>query len=197
MAPNKEKALPSLPFFNKPSNESNSNSNSKFMTRILILFFIIILVIIIVAAVGGFNSQDTGKPGINMSGKGDGTFYNPSVGIGSCGWQNDDSEFVAALNAPQYGEFSDPADSPICGKCIKITGPNGSVKVKLVDKCPKCKRGDIDMSPAAFKKIAKLDDATSKSLINLSNLLLCNKKIFIEGAIPKSEKALFESDDEG
>ncbi|GBB94340.1 hypothetical protein RclHR1_23380002 [Rhizophagus clarus] len=179
MAPNKEKALPSLPFFNKPSNESNSNSNSKFMTRFsekfpktaeffkkhkkpiivfLILFFIIILVIIIVAAVGGFNSQDTGKPGINMSGKGDGTFYNPSVGIGSCGWQNDDSEFVAALNAPQYGEFSDPADSPICGKCIKITGPNGSVKVKLVDKCPKCKRGDIDMSPAAFKKIAKLDD---------------------------------------
>ncbi|CAB4378124.1 unnamed protein product [Rhizophagus irregularis] len=180
MVSNKEKTLPSLPFFNKPSNESNSDS--KFMTRFsekfpktaeffkknkkpiivsLIIFFIIILVIIIVAAVGGFSngdSQDTGKPGINMSGKGDGTFYNPSVGTGSCGWQNDDNEFVAALNAPQYGKFSDPADSPICGKCIKITGPKGSVKVKLVDKCPVCKRGDIDMSPAAFKKIAELDE---------------------------------------
>lgn len=140
MVSNKEKTLPSLPFFNKPSNESNSDS--KFMTRFsekfpktaeffkknkkpiivsLIIFFIIILVIIIVAAVGGFSngdSQDTGKPGINMSGKGDGTFYSksiilynfnnisfilihsildPSVGTGSCGWQNDDSEFVAAL----------------------------------------------------------------------------------------------------
>jgi len=39
--------------------------------------------------------------------------------------------------------------------------------------------------------------ATSKSLINLSNLLLCNKNIFIAGATPKSENALFESDDKG
>jgi ascorbate-specific PTS system EIIC-type component UlaA len=97
MVSNKEKTLPSLPFFNKPSNKSNSNSNSKtkFSEKFpktaeffkknkkpiivcLIIFFIIILVIIIVAAVGGFsndNSQDTGKPGINMGGKGDGTFY--------------------------------------------------------------------------------------------------------------------------
>ncbi|GES84079.1 RlpA-like double-psi beta-barrel-protein domain-containing protein-containing protein [Rhizophagus clarus] len=84
------------------------------------------LFIIIVAAVGGFKF----------------TRY----------WKT--REFVAALNAPQYGEFSDPADSPICGKCIKITGPNGSVKVNVQN----VNVGDIDMSPAAFKKIAKLDD---------------------------------------
>ncbi|RIA85292.1 expansin module family protein [Glomus cerebriforme] len=169
-----------LPFFNKPQNESDSDSKfmksfskkfpktaafyKKYKIIILIIFILILialLIIIIVAAVGGFNndnSQDTGKAGINMNGKGDGTFYDPSVGIGSCGWKNDESEFVGALNAPQYGKFSDPADSPICGKCIKITGPKGTVKVKLVDKCPECKRGDIDMSPAAFKKIANLDD---------------------------------------
>ena len=41
---------------------------------ILILILIALLIIIIVAAVGGF-SQDTGEPGIDMGGKGDGTFY--------------------------------------------------------------------------------------------------------------------------
>ncbi|CAI2173360.1 5311_t:CDS:2 [Funneliformis geosporum] len=97
-----------------------------------------------------------------MTGKGDGTYYDPGVGIGSCGWQNYDSEFVAALNAPQYGKFANPGDSPICGKCIKVTGPKGSVKVKLVDKCPICKRGDIDMSSKAFEKIADLDDGRVK-----------------------------------
>ncbi|CAG8471810.1 15965_t:CDS:2 [Funneliformis caledonium] len=97
-----------------------------------------------------------------MNGKGDGTYYDPGVGIGACGWQNYDHEFVAALNAPQYGKFANPADSPICGKCIKVTGPKGSVNVKLVDKCPICKHGDIDMTSKAFEKIADIDDGRVK-----------------------------------
>ncbi|CAG8570613.1 12546_t:CDS:2 [Cetraspora pellucida] len=104
-----------------------------------------------IAAVGGFQNYDIGAPGLNMSGSGDGTYYDPGVGIGSCGMQNYDSELVAAMNAPQYGIYSDPADSPVCGKCIQITGPKGTVKVKIVDKCPVCKSGDIDMSSTAFK----------------------------------------------
>jgi hypothetical protein len=32
---------------------------------------------------------------------GDATFYH--VGLGACGWTNNNDELVAALNAPQYG----------------------------------------------------------------------------------------------
>ncbi|CAG8474418.1 7374_t:CDS:2, partial [Dentiscutata heterogama] len=126
------------------------------------LFLIALLIIIIIAAVGGFQSYDTGASGLDMSGSGDGTYYDPGVGIGSCGWQNYDSELVAAMNAPQYGIYADPGDSPVCGKCIQITGPKGTVKVKVVDKCPVCKSGDIDMSSTAFKQIANLDDGRVK-----------------------------------
>ncbi|CAG8783498.1 13619_t:CDS:2, partial [Acaulospora morrowiae] len=61
-------------------------------------------------------------------------------------------------NAPQYGIYSDPSNSPVCGKCILVSGPKGSVKVKVVDKCPVCKSGDVDMSSTAFKQIADMDD---------------------------------------
>ncbi|CAG8525475.1 7860_t:CDS:2 [Gigaspora margarita] len=126
------------------------------------LFLLAILIIIIVAAAGGFQNNDTGATGLAMSGSGDGTYYDPGVGLGSCGWQNYDSELVAAMNAPQYGIFADPGNSPVCGKCIQVTGPKGTVKVKVVDKCPVCKSGDIDMSSTAFKKIANLDDGRVK-----------------------------------
>ncbi|CAG8554498.1 15221_t:CDS:2 [Funneliformis mosseae] len=86
--------------------------------------------------------------GLQMNGKGDGTFYDPGIGIGACGKINTADEFIGAMNAQQFGV------SPICGKCVNITGPKGSVKVKIVDKCSKCKFGDIDISPVAFNAIS-------------------------------------------
>ncbi|KAJ1893815.1 hypothetical protein LPJ66_005546 [Kickxella alabastrina] len=88
---------------------------------------------------------------------GDGTYYNPSVGTGSCGTLNSDSELVAAINAPQYGTDANPNNAAVCGKCILVKGPNGQVKVTVVDKCPPCKQGDLDLSPAAFEQIAEFD----------------------------------------
>ncbi|KAJ1889605.1 hypothetical protein LPJ66_007945 [Kickxella alabastrina] len=88
---------------------------------------------------------------------GDGTYYNPSVGTGSCGKLNSDSELVAAINAPQYGTDANPNNAAVCGKCILVKGPNGQVKVTVVDKCPPCKQGDLDLSPAAFEQIAEFD----------------------------------------
>ncbi|KAF7728403.1 hypothetical protein EC973_006211 [Apophysomyces ossiformis] len=85
---------------------------------------------------------------------GDGTFYNPSVGKGSCGWLNSDSQMVAALNAPQMGNGPNPNNNSKCGRSIRVTGPKGSVTVKIVDTCPPCHSGDVDLSPAAFNKIA-------------------------------------------
>jgi hypothetical protein len=99
-------------------------------------------------------SRDFGYPGFPASGKGDGTYYSPSVGVGACEWLNGDDEMVAALNIQQFGTFARPSASPACGACIRVTGPKGTVMVRIVDKCPVCKKGDVDLSPAAFKMIA-------------------------------------------
>ncbi|KAJ1928388.1 hypothetical protein IWQ60_002110 [Tieghemiomyces parasiticus] len=85
---------------------------------------------------------------------GDLTYYSPSVGLGACGWQNSDSDFVAALNAPQFGNPANPNANPLCGQKALVTGPKGSVTVTIVDKCPPCKSGDLDLSVGAFDQIA-------------------------------------------
>lgn len=78
---------------------------------------------------------------------GQGTYY--TVGLGSCGQTNTDSQMVGALSESIM-------ESSYCGKSITVKGPSGSVTVKIVDTCPGCSKGDIDLSPAAFKKIASL-----------------------------------------
>jgi expansin (peptidoglycan-binding protein) len=49
---------------------------------------------------------------------------------------------------------ANPNNNPLCGKYINATGPKGSVRVKIVDTCPPCVKGDLDLSPAAFNEIA-------------------------------------------
>ncbi|KAL1920041.1 uncharacterized protein VTP21DRAFT_1187 [Calcarisporiella thermophila] len=100
-------------------------------------------------AAGKGKNKANGKPSGGQF-SGDGTFYN--VGLGACGKTNNDKELVAALNAPQFGGGNN--NSPVCGKRATVKGPKGSVTVTIVDKCPGCKSGDLDLSPAAFNKIA-------------------------------------------
>jgi expansin (peptidoglycan-binding protein) len=95
---------------------------------------------------------------------GDGTFYAP--GLGSCGWDNSASEMIVALNHGQMANGANPNKNPMCGKSISVTGPKGSVTVKVVDTCPGCSTGDLDLSPAAFNKIA--DPAKGRVKINWS-----------------------------
>jgi len=57
---------------------------------------------------------------------------------------------VAAMNQEDY------AESAACGTCTRIEGPNGVVTVRIVDRCPECAPGDIDMSPQAFEQIAEI-----------------------------------------
>ncbi|KAJ1974952.1 hypothetical protein H4R35_003376 [Dimargaris xerosporica] len=99
------------------------------------------------------SSDDSGGGG-GEEFQGDGTYYSPSVGLGSCGEQHSDSDMVVALNAPQYGESANPNNSPMCGKKVRIKGPKGEAEATIVDKCPPCKHGDVDMSPGVFDKIA-------------------------------------------
>nr|CAG8604643.1 7201_t:CDS:2 [Entrophospora candida] len=76
--------------------------------------------------------DDTGKPGSQLSGKGNATFYDPNVAISACGQQHYDNELIGAMNKEQYGNFANSDESPVCGICIKVTGPKGSVK-KIAD----------------------------------------------------------------
>ncbi|KAK9720778.1 hypothetical protein K7432_003934 [Basidiobolus ranarum] len=85
---------------------------------------------------------------------GDGTYYNP--GLGSCEVVSGPTQLIAALNAPQFGSYPRPRNSPACFSCAMVHGPKGSVKVQIVDTCPSCKEGDLDLSPSAFEHIADL-----------------------------------------
>jgi len=95
---------------------------------------------------------------------GDGTYYN--TGLGSCGHTNTDTQLIAALNAPQMGSYPNPNNNPNCGKFAMVHGPKGSVRVQIVDTCPPCAYGSLDLSPAAFAKIADL--ATGRIKISWS-----------------------------
>ncbi|CAE6440803.1 unnamed protein product [Rhizoctonia solani] len=89
---------------------------------------------------------------------GRGTWYNPSVGTGACGWRNKDSELVVALGPSKYKKVKK------CGQSITVKSGGKSVNVKVVDLCPSCGGGSLDLSPAAFKKLAPL----SKGVIQVT-----------------------------
>jgi expansin (peptidoglycan-binding protein) len=44
----------------------------------------------------------------------------------------------------------------VCGAYVRVTGPRGVVTVRIVDLCPGCHAGDLDLSREAFAQIANL-----------------------------------------
>jgi len=84
---------------------------------------------------------------------GDGTYYDAN-GSGACSFDVSTAKplLVGAMNAPDY------ANSGVCGACAHLVGPNGEVTVQIVDLCPECKSGDIDLSPDAFEALAPLPE---------------------------------------
>lgn len=80
---------------------------------------------------------------------GEGTYYDAD-GTGNCSFDAS-SDLVAALNDPDYD------GAAWCGACAAVDGPDGSVVVRIVDRCPECASGDLDLSMAAFEQIAPLE----------------------------------------
>lgn len=84
---------------------------------------------------------------------GDLTWYTEGMGVNptACGAVHQITEHIAALSAADYGTYANPNESPVCGKYIRIHGPNGnSVQAKVVDKCYGCAQGDVDVMPVVF-----------------------------------------------
>jgi expansin (peptidoglycan-binding protein) len=77
--------------------------------------------------------------------------YYAATGNGACLFgESPDDLLVAALNADEYD------NARWCGAYVQVTGPNGAVTVRIVDLCPECHTGHLDLSAPAFAVIAPL-----------------------------------------
>ncbi|CAF1594749.1 unnamed protein product [Didymodactylos carnosus] len=86
---------------------------------------------------------------------GEATHYSVSVGYTACGTLHGDHEMLAALNAAQFDPHTpsgNPNKNTLCQRQAQVTGPQGNVVVRIVDKCPGCRYGDLDLSEAAFRQ---------------------------------------------
>ena len=83
---------------------------------------------------------------------GEATHYElASGGMGNCSYPSPPAgQFYVALPPSEYGS------SAACGSYLQVSGPDGSVTVEVVDQCPECQAGHIDLSEQAFAKIAPL-----------------------------------------
>lgn len=79
------------------------------------------------------------------------TFY--EVGLGACGITNVPSDFIVALNTPQYGGGY---PGPNCFLEITIQVGGQTTTAQITDECPGCPENGLDMSEGLFQYFADL-----------------------------------------
>lgn len=90
------------------------------------------------------------SPESNLTYAGEATYYY-ATGGGACSFDpSADDMMVAAMNGAQYD------NAAFCGAHVQVVGPRGAVTVRIVDLCPGCQSGDLDLSQEAFVQIAEL-----------------------------------------
>ncbi|XP_055340867.1 uncharacterized protein LOC129589949 [Paramacrobiotus metropolitanus] len=94
---------------------------------------------------------------VAMGFQGTATLYHPATG--ACGKVNTDDDMVVSLSHVQYGDYRNPSLAAVCGKCVLVKSVDSGeqVKVKVAERCRGCMSGAIQLSPAAFKKLAIKD----------------------------------------
>ena len=124
-------------------------------------------VVLLIAACGSHGATLTdGSPGGDDDGGGSGTdascgaspaaesgeaTYYDADGTGNCSFDASTDYMVAAMNAADYG------NAQWCGACLAVSGPMGnSITVRVVDQCPGCSHGDLDLSETAFSMLSPL-----------------------------------------
>jgi len=79
---------------------------------------------------------------------GEATYYTFASGAGACMFDSTPGNLmIGAMNQTDY------EGSRVCGECVSVTGPKGTIIIRVVDLCPECPKGDIDLSPQAFALI--------------------------------------------
>ncbi|MFE7744537.1 expansin EXLX1 family cellulose-binding protein [Nocardia sp. NPDC057455] len=64
--------------------------------------------------------------------------------------------FYAGLSTPDFGH------ADLCGAFLDIASPRGSVRALVVDRCPACAPGQLELSAAAFARIADPADGVAR-----------------------------------
>ncbi|TFK42954.1 hypothetical protein BDQ12DRAFT_677080 [Crucibulum laeve] len=80
------------------------------------------------------------------------SFYD--VGLGACGQHNTENDFIVAMNTPQYGSGY---PGPNCFKTITMTYGGKTATAKVMDQCPGCPWGGLDLSRGLFRYFASED----------------------------------------
>jgi expansin (peptidoglycan-binding protein) len=80
--------------------------------------------------------------------QGEATFYDAD-GSGACSFARGGDLLVAAAAPAEY------AGGAACGACAQVQGPDGELTVRIVDSCPGCAPGQLDLSSTAFARIAE------------------------------------------
>jgi len=76
--------------------------------------------------------------------------YYSTRGNGMCSLGSPTTDAYVAIGPAEY------AGGAACGTYLDVTGPNGTTRVQVVDQCPGCPAGKIDLSRAAFARIGAL-----------------------------------------
>ncbi|MFJ6149236.1 expansin EXLX1 family cellulose-binding protein [Micromonospora profundi] len=77
------------------------------------------------------------------------TFYDSNGGGGNCSNPAvPANRLYVALGPSEY------AAGAACGGFLDVTGPKGTVRVLIMDQCPECETGHLDLSREAFARIA-------------------------------------------
>ena len=108
------------------------------------------------AAPAATSSSSSGGSGSGKIYWGDLTYYTP--GVGSCGIESTGSEAVVAVAEDIMVplDHPNPNHNPLCGKTITISANGKTAQAKIVDTCPGCAHGGLDLSPTLFQKFDSL-----------------------------------------
>ncbi|KAF9653154.1 hypothetical protein BDM02DRAFT_3183110 [Thelephora ganbajun] len=77
------------------------------------------------------------------------TYY--AAGMGACGKQNTNDDFIVALNTPSW------AGGSHCFETVTITINGKTIPAQVVDRCESCGPGDLDFSPGLFHSFGGTD----------------------------------------
>lgn len=91
---------------------------------------------------------------------GESTFYGGNLSGGNCMFT------TYTLPSSMYGTAYSGAvwnNAAKCGACIEVTGPSGTIKAMIVDQCPECAEGHLDLFPDAFTAVGGTDGIVSTS----------------------------------
>lgn len=107
------------------------------------------------SAIGAEEAQTGHYVNLQKRYSGRATFYNNEVSEGACGGYTSSSDHIVALNVAQYGNPN--ARSSWCGKKIQISYGGKTQTATVVDCCPTCPEGGLDMSKGLFGAFAGFD----------------------------------------